>query len=144
MLPAQFWSSFDNEIMEEADVKERVDLYFKLQDKALEQIKRCSKVYKNVIILDMRYEDIIYPINRFIIYALYPKCNISVYIFWGFKKRNTIFAVGKSIINKTSTVNIGELMLKYGGGGHKNAGTCQIDNDEADKFITKIVTEICE
>ena len=115
-----------DEIFELPDVRERSQLYLSHEKPFQEQIKRCSTVYDNLVVLDLRNEDIIYSGNRFAIYAIYPQCNISIHVLWGLKKQNTVFATGKSIFNKTAKTNIGELMLQYGGGGHANAGTCQI------------------
>lgn len=131
-----------DEILQLDDVKERVDLYFEQEAKFKEQIERCSKVYGNLVVLDLREEATIYAGNRFAIYALFPDCNISIHALWGLKKQNTVFAVGKSIFNKTSQTNIGELMLKYGGGGHRNAGTCQIENDKADGVLQELIAQI--
>jgi nanoRNase/pAp phosphatase (c-di-AMP/oligoRNAs hydrolase) len=131
-----------DDILKLPDVRERVDLYFDHQKKSEEQIRRCSKVYQNLVVLDLRNEDTIYAGNRFMIYALYPACNISIHVMWGLKKQNTVFATGKSIFNRTSKTNIGQLMLQYGGGGHANAGTCQIDNDKADAALKEIITRI--
>jgi nanoRNase/pAp phosphatase (c-di-AMP/oligoRNAs hydrolase) len=131
-----------HEILQLPDVKERVELYFAQQQNFQEQLLRCAKVYDNLIVLDLRNEDVIYAGNRFAIYALFPDCNISIHVLWGLKQQNTVFAVGKSIFNKTSKTNIGQLMLKYGGGGHPNAGTCQIDNDKASKVLKELIAEI--
>lgn len=130
------------EILQLPDVKERVDLYFEQSEKFQDQIQRCAKVYDNLVVLDLRNEDVIYAGNRFVVYALFPECNISIHALWGLKQQNTVFAVGKSIFNKTSKTNIGELMLKYGGGGHQNAGTCQIDNDKASKVLKELIAQI--
>jgi nanoRNase/pAp phosphatase (c-di-AMP/oligoRNAs hydrolase) len=126
------------------DVKERVDLYKKYEGKFKDQIQRCTKVHGNLVVLDLRNEPIIYPGNRFMIYALFPDTNISIHHIWGFRKQNQVFAVGKSIFNKSSKTNIGELMLKYNGGGHRNAGTCQISNDKAETVLQKLIEEIGE
>jgi nanoRNase/pAp phosphatase (c-di-AMP/oligoRNAs hydrolase) len=131
-----------HEILQLPDVKERVELYFAQQQNFQEQLLRCTKVYDNLVVLDLRNEDVIYAGNRFAIYALFPDCNISIHVLWGLKQQNTVFAVGKSIFNKTSRTNIGQLMLKYGGGGHPNAGTCQIDNDQASKVLKELIAEI--
>lgn len=131
-----------DDIMQDEDVKERAELYFEQQRLFEDQIKRCAKVYGNLVVLDLRNEDTIYAGNRFIIYALYPDQNISIHVMWGLKKQNTVFATGKSIFNKTSKTNIGELMLSYGGGGHMNAGTCQVDNDFAEQKLAEIVRKI--
>lgn len=130
------------EIMEIPDVKERVDLYFEQQEKFKAQLKRCIKIHKNLIVLDLREEEVIYAGNRFMIYALYPECNISIHVLWGFRKQNTVLAVGKSIVNRTSRTNIGELMLQYGGGGHPNAGTCQIDHDKVEVVQNEVINKI--
>ncbi|MEG5039608.1 exopolyphosphatase [Microcoleus sp. B3-A4] len=131
-----------DEILQLPDVKERVDLYFEQEEKFKEQIQRCAQVYNNLVVLDLRNEEVIYAGNRFVIYALFPECNISIHVLWGLKQQNTVFAVGKSIFNKTSKTNIGELMLRYGGGGHQNAGTCQIENDKASKVLTELIAQI--
>ena len=92
----------------------------------------------------MRNEETIYAGNRFMVYALYPEAQISIHVAWGFKKQNTAVMIGKSIINKDSDVNIGEICLSYGGGGHKNAGTCQLDNDVVDAELPNIIARINE
>ena len=130
------------EILNLPDVKERVDLFFKYQDEFKEQLKRCTKIYKNCGVIDYRQEEIIYPGNRFMVYAIYPEINISIHAVWGKNKQNVVFSVGKSIINKTSKTNVGELMLKYGGGGHKNAGGCQIEIEKADKVLKELIEQI--
>lgn len=131
-----------DDILEHPDVKERVDLYREHEELAKEQIKRCTTVHGNLAVLDLREEEQIYVVNRFMVYALFPDCNISMHVLWGRAQQNTVFAVGKSIFNKTSNTNIGELMLTYGGGGHRNAGTCQSDNALADVVRDAIIQRI--
>ena len=128
-----------DEILELPDVKERVDLYFEQADLFKAQLQRIAKVYDKVVVLDLRNEEVIHAGNRFMIYALYPECEISVHVAWGFQKQNTAVMIGKSIVNKASTVDIGELCLKYGGGGHHNAGTCQLENDTVDEQLPDII-----
>lgn len=132
-----------DEILQLPDVRERVDVYFEHEPKAREQIQRCSTVHhNNLVVLDLRGEETIWATNRFMIYALFPQTNISIHQMWGLQKQNTVFATGKSILNRTSKTNIGELMLHYGGGGHENAGTCQIDNDQAATVLAELITRI--
>jgi len=131
-----------SEIMKDEDVKERAELYFEQQELFKEQVKRCAKVEKNLVILDLRNEETIYAGNRFMIYALFPEQNISIHVLWGLKKQNTVFATGKSIFNRTSGTNVGDLMLKYGGGGHLNAGTCQVANDKAEETLKELTASI--
>ena len=126
-------------ILQLPDVKERVDLYFEQSELFEAQLRRIAKLHGKVVVLDLRNEEIIHAGNRFMIYALYPEAQISVHIAWGFQKQNTAVMIGKSIINKASTVDIGELCLKYGGGGHRNAGTCQLDNDVVDTQLPEII-----
>ncbi|MBV7299116.1 exopolyphosphatase [Enterovibrio paralichthyis] len=131
-----------DEIMQLPDVKERVDLYFAHRTKFQEQVRRCASICGNLVVLDLRHEDVIWPGNRFEIYALFPQCNISIHVLWGLKKQNTVFACGKSIFDRSSQTNIGELMLKYGGGGHANAGTCQVPNENAARVEDELIVQI--
>ena len=128
-----------DEILELPDVKERVDLYFEQSELFEAQLRRIAKIYDKVVVLDLRDEEIIHAGNRFMIYALYPETQISVHVAWGFRKQNTAVMIGKSIVNKGSQVDIGELCLRYGGGGHRNAGTCQLDNDKVDAQLPDII-----
>ena len=128
-----------DEILEQPDVKERVDLYFEQSERFEAQLKRIAKVYDKVVVLDLRNEEIIHAGNRFMIYALYPEAQISIHVAWGFKQQNTAVMIGKSIVNKASNADIGALCLQYGGGGHRNAGTCQLDNDKVDAELPKII-----
>ena len=131
-----------DEILELPDVKERVDLYNEQAEMFVEQLKRIAVLHDKVIVLDLRNEEIIHAGNRFMIYALYPEAQISVHVAWGFRKQNTAVMIGKSIVNKASTVDIGELCLKYGGGGHHNAGTCQLENDVVDSQLPDIIAAL--
>jgi nanoRNase/pAp phosphatase (c-di-AMP/oligoRNAs hydrolase) len=131
-----------DEILQMPDVKERVDLYFEHEARFKEQIQRCAKVHGNLVVLDLRGEETIYAGNRFVIYALYPQCNISIHEMWGLKKQNTVLATGKSILDRSSKTKVGELMLAYGGGGHDAAGTCQIENDRADAVLAELIAKI--
>jgi nanoRNase/pAp phosphatase (c-di-AMP/oligoRNAs hydrolase) len=132
------------EILKLQDVRERVDLYREHERLFQEQTRRCSTVHGNVLVVDLRSEDTIYAGNRFIKYALFPDTNISIQVIWGFQKQNTVMSVGKSIVNRSSTVNGGELMLQYGGGGHASAGTCQVPNDDADRIVGELVGRLTE
>lgn len=131
-----------DDILRLPDVKERVDIYFEHAEKAKEQITRCTTVYQNLAVLDLRQEEIIYATNRFMIYALFPQTNISIHVLWGVQKQNTVFATGKSILDRSSKTNVGELMLTYGGGGHHAAGTCQVDNEQAESALQAIIAKI--
>ena len=131
-----------DEILALPDVKERVDLYFEQQELFKEQLKRLVKVEGKVAVLDLRNEETIYAGNRFMIYALYPDTELSVHVAWGFQKQNTAVMIGKSIINRDSNVNIGDICLEYGGGGHANAGTCQLANDKVDSELPKIIEKL--
>lgn len=128
-----------DEILELPDVKERVDLYFEQQEKFKAQLERVHRVIGDVVVLDLRDEEIIYSGNRFMIYAMFPEAKISVHIVWGKERKNTAVMIGKSIINKSSNIDIGEVCLQFGGGGHRNAGTCQLGNDVVDNELPNII-----
>jgi nanoRNase/pAp phosphatase (c-di-AMP/oligoRNAs hydrolase) len=131
-----------DQILQLPDVVERVTLYREHERDAIDQIRRCSKVHGNLVVLDLRGEARIFACNRFMIYALFPETNISIHVLWGVQNQNTVFATGKSILNRTSNTNVGVLMLEYGGGGHANAGTCQIENDRAEEVLQELITRI--
>ncbi|MES1947157.1 Exopolyphosphatase-related protein [Salinisphaera sp. C84B14] len=131
-----------DEVLALPDVKERTDLYFEQQAKFEEQVKRCASVHDNLVVLDLRDEDTIWAGNRFIIYALFPQTNISMHVMWGFRQQNTVFAVGKSIFDKSSNTDVGKLMLEYGGGGHAAAGTCQVDSARAETVRDELIARI--
>lgn len=124
------------------DVKERVDLFFEHQDKFKEQVRRCTTMHGPLAVLDLRNEETIWAGNRFMIYALFPESTISVHVLWGRAKQNTVFAFGKSILDRSAKTNIGQLCYNYGGGGHQAAGTCQLDNDKAEKGLADMIREI--
>ncbi|AOF82781.1 putative exopolyphosphatase-like protein [Methyloversatilis sp. RAC08] len=130
------------DILQLPDVQERVELYFEQAEKAKAQILRCTRQHGNLAVLDLRNEETIWATNRFMIYALFPDTNISIHIMWGVQKQNTVFATGKSILDRSSRTNVGELMLAYGGGGHQAAGTCQVDNAQADNTLRALIARI--
>jgi nanoRNase/pAp phosphatase (c-di-AMP/oligoRNAs hydrolase) len=130
------------EILALPDVQERVELYMRYQDDFKKMIKENARVYDEIVVVDLRDVDPIFPGNRFITYALFPEITISIQVMWGLKKQNTVFTVGKSIVNRSSDTNIGEIMLKFGGGGHRNAGTCQVPNDKAEELLIQVISQL--
>jgi nanoRNase/pAp phosphatase (c-di-AMP/oligoRNAs hydrolase) len=124
------------------DVKERVDLYFQQEPQFREQVQRCARVHGDLVVLDLRGEETIYAGNRFMIYALYPGCRLSMHVLWGLKQQNIVFAIGKSIIDRSSSVDIGALCLTYGGGGHEAAGTCQVDTLRAPRTLAELIKKL--
>ncbi len=131
-----------DDILALPDVQERVELYHQQAAKAISQIQRCATQHENLVVLDLRHEQTIYVTNRFVIYALFPQCNVSMHVLWGLKQQNTVFAMGKSILDRSCSVDIGALALKYDGGGHANAGTCQIVNDQCDRVQTELIAQL--
>ena len=131
-----------DEILALPDVQERIEVYNIQRELFVEQIGRCSAVFENVVVLDLRDQETIYAGNRFVIYALYPECNVSIHVMRGRYDETTILAMGKSILNRTNPVNIGGLCLEHGGGGHAAAGTCQIPTDQADDILPHVITAL--
>ena len=130
------------QILELPDVRERVELYHRHVPQFHEQILRCTQVHDDVAVLDLRAEETIYAGNRFMIYALFPHARVSMHILWGVKQQNTVFAIGKSILDRTSRVDVGAICLAYGGGGHEAAGTCQIDNARAHDVRLELIDKL--
>jgi nanoRNase/pAp phosphatase (c-di-AMP/oligoRNAs hydrolase) len=133
-----------DEILEIADVKERVRVYEEHKEPFKRQIRQASVRIENVLKCDMRPFDTIYAGNRFVKFALFPQANIAVQVMWGFQKQNTVISLGKSIFDRSSPVNIGSLMMEYGGGGHEGAGTCQVSNERADEVVEEIIERVKE
>lgn len=131
-----------DEILNLADVKERVGFYMSHRERFRDQIQRCATVHGNLVVLDLRNEESIFVGNRFLIYALFPECDISMHVMWGFNRQNTVFAIGKSILKHTNRTDVGGLTLKYGGGGHDAAGTCQIPHDQAGRVAKELIAKI--
>lgn len=127
------------DILKNPDVAERVEMYFEQDKQFRNMIEEYTRVDSNIIITDLRGVSTIYTGNRFLIYSLYPEQNISMWIVDGRNKMNCPIAVGHSIINRTSNTNVGTLLLKYGGGGHRQVGTCQIDYADADRVIAELI-----
>lgn len=130
------------EILENPDVQERVELYFKQNEQFREMVLECTRTDGNVIISDLRGRETIYTGNRFLVYSLFPEQNISMWVVDGRAKLNCPIAVGHSVLNRTSKTNVGSLLLKYGGGGHPQVGTCQILYDDADRVIAELTEQM--
>ncbi|MDY7033494.1 MAG: exopolyphosphatase [Thermodesulfobacteriota bacterium] len=131
-----------DEILNLNDVQERMKRYFDQDSLFREMVKGNTTIKGNVIVLDLRDQEEIYTGNRFLLYSLYPEQNISIQVIWGLRKQNIVMTCGHSIINKTSKVDIGSLMLQYGGGGHKQVGTCQVPIEGADEILEKLIQEM--
>lgn len=134
-----------DQILALPSVNERIELYRDHNSRHREQVERCAKVHDNCVVLDLRNEETIWAGNRFTLYASFMQCNISIHVMWGRERLNTVFALGKSILNKrgpAASFNIGEICLRYGGGGHRNAGTCQVPNDVAEEVLGELVSTL--
>jgi nanoRNase/pAp phosphatase (c-di-AMP/oligoRNAs hydrolase) len=131
-----------DEILALPDVDERVRLYREQEQLFRAQLARCTTVRGNLAVVDLRGEETIHAGNRFMVYALHPEVNISMHVMWGRQKQNVVFAVGSSIFNRTSRTDVGRLMLAYGGGGHRNAGTCQVAHRDAARVQRALVDHI--
>jgi nanoRNase/pAp phosphatase (c-di-AMP/oligoRNAs hydrolase) len=128
------------EILALPDVAERTEIYEEQQFSFLRQLDRCCTHHDNLIVIDLRAEKTIFVGNRFTVYALNPTCNISMHLAGGRNDETTMIAVGKSIFNRTSSVDVGALMLEYGGGGHLAVGTCQVPNDQTEEIVARMIS----
>ncbi len=131
------------EILNLPDTKERIQLYLANDLKAREFLTKHSEVKGSVLVTDTRGAEEIPPSNRFLIYSLFPGTNISIRMIDGRGKEFVAISVGYSILNRTAKVDVGALMLKYGGGGHKKVGTCQVPYDQADRVLNELIVA-CE
>jgi len=131
-----------DEILALPDVQERVELYREHAPRAQEQLRRCARQVRNLVILDTREEATIWAVNRFMLYALFPTANISIHVLWGNRRESVSFATGKSILDRSSRTNVGSLMLAFGGGGHAAAGTCQVPPERAEQTLATLIERI--
>jgi len=127
------------DILDLPDVAERADLYNAHHKFFVDQLNRVGTMHDDVVVLDLRNEETIYAGNRFLVYALYPRARVSIHVIWGRQKQNTVLAVGKSILDRTSPTDIGSVMLRYGGGGHVAAGTCQVPHETAERVLAEVI-----
>jgi len=131
-----------DEVLLQPDVQERVDMYRKHEKLFHDQLKDCAEVIDDVVILHLKNQDPIYAGNRFYVYTLFPEATVSIHEMWGLKKRNTVFTVGKSIINRSSDKDLSLICKSHGGGGHMNAATCQVPNGIADEVLKDILEQL--
>jgi nanoRNase/pAp phosphatase (c-di-AMP/oligoRNAs hydrolase) len=131
-----------DQILDLPDVKERVERYRDEEMKARDQIKKNSTVHKNLVVVDLRKESTIHAVNRFVVYTMFPKQNISLTALRADDPDTVLLAVGRSILNQTSKTNVGALMLEFGGGGHAGAGTCRASSAEADGVMKQLIERI--
>ena len=130
------------EILDNPHVIERLKRYWEQNELFTQMLKEHTTTYGNVIVTDLRNVTPIYSGNRFLIYAIYPEQNISMWIVDGRGKQNAAIAIGHSILNRTSNTNVGELCLKNNGGGHRQVGTCQVPYDDCDKVVKECVDQM--
>lgn len=131
-----------DEILNLSDVQERIEIYFEQTARFKEMVSKYTRTDGDVIISDLRGVDPIYTGNRFLIYSMYPEQNISAWIVSGKGGLGCSVAVGYSVLNRTSDIDVGSLMLKYGGGGHKAVGTCQFKDAEIKDKLPKLLNEL--
>jgi nanoRNase/pAp phosphatase (c-di-AMP/oligoRNAs hydrolase) len=130
------------EILAMSDVKERLEVYFEQNELFRKMIAQYARVEGKALVVDLRGVETIYAGNRFLIYTLYPEQNISVWVVDGRNKANAVVTVGYSIINRSATVDVGNMLLGYGGGGHHQVGTCQVPYADAGRVIAEILEKI--
>ncbi len=124
------------------DVAERVALYRAQSELFAAQLRRVTTLHGDVAVVDLREEDVVHAGNRFLVYAMFPAARVSVHVMWGKARQNTVFAVGKSIVDRSSPVDVGGVCLTYGGGGHLAAGTCQVPHEDAARVLGELVDRL--
>jgi len=141
-LPATIRTRDIEEIMQMPDVAERVRYYQDQTEMYKKFLEENVKVDGDIIFLDLRGAGEIPTGNRFMEYVLFPEQNISVRIVDGKNREFAMISIGHSTLNRTSTVDVGALMLSYGGGGHKKVGTCQVPYGSVDATLKEILETI--
>ena len=131
------------ETMDDAEVKRRCQKVLAFQEKLRAILLANTTVKRNVIYVDLRQVHDLPDGNRFLLFTLFPQGNIAVKVSYDTQRPDTTaISVGYNIFNKTATVNVGELLQRYGGGGHKVVGSCRVPNDKAEQAIQEIVAAV--
>jgi nanoRNase/pAp phosphatase (c-di-AMP/oligoRNAs hydrolase) len=130
------------EILALPDVQERIERYHEQTALFRDMIRANAIQHGNVVVVDLRNQDEIFAGNRFVLYTMFPTANISIQVMWGFQKQNIVMTCGHSITNRTSKTNVGNLMLEYGGGGHRAVGTCQVPEEKAEEVLQTLITRM--
>ena len=126
------------DILQMPDVRQRVTRYFEQDGPFRHMLRERSHTAGQVVVTDLRGVDTIYCGNRFLVYALHPNQNCSAWVVNGRANLNVSIACGHSITNRSCTVDVGGLMRRFGGGGHRVAGTCQVSHDDAPRALATI------
>ncbi len=129
------------QILEDPGVKSRCDLLDRENGRFENALRRYSRLDDNVVITDFRGLDPVPIGNRFLIYALFPEANVSVRVHWGPNKAFPMLLLGHSIFDRTCKTNVGELAARYGGGGHRGAGSIPLMS-EPEQQIRLVVAEL--
>lgn len=127
-------------ILEDPEVKARCNGVIK-ENKAYEKhLLAHTKIIHNISITDFRSLEPVPNGNRFLTYSLFPESHASVKIrFSDPNHTHVMLSIGRSIFNRQSHVNIGNLLSRFGGGGHAGAGGCTLDAAIADTVIEEIL-----
>lgn len=141
-LPGKLKTTSIDTILQDADVQERVKAYREETDRFIAFLRENGRIDGDAIVLDFRGKKEIPGGNRFLEYTIFPEQNISVRLVDGKNKEFVMLSIGHSIINRTSKVDVGSLALKYGGGGHKKVGTCQVAPQKADQVLAEVLDAI--
>lgn len=142
MIDAVMRHASAEDILALPDVAERVRLYRDQSGLFVEQLRRVGRMEGDVVVVDLRGEETIHAGNRFMVYALFPEARVSIHVMWGRERRNTVLAAGRSILDRSSSADIGAVMLRHGGGGHPAAGTCQVPHDRAEAVLADVIGEL--
>lgn len=133
------------EVLRDPEVSRRCRQIRDEQEKLREILLANTTMKGNVIYVDVRGIEEIPDGNRFLIFTLFPQGNIQVKVADDKQRENTTsISVGYNIFNTTSNVNVGALLSRYGGGGHKVVGSCRVPNDQAEQAIREILAAVTE
>jgi nanoRNase/pAp phosphatase (c-di-AMP/oligoRNAs hydrolase) len=130
------------EVLQQPEVRRRVDRIRNEQEEFRSLLRRNSFQVNNVVVTDLREIERLPAGNRFLVYSLFPEANVSLRVHWGPSHQSVVAAVGHSIFNRTCKTSVGELMSRYGGGGHRGAGTCILPIEKAAEAIDEILFEL--
>lgn len=145
MLVALFGEKDIQQVLESAEVKQHCQTVVSQNDRYVDVLKQHTRLKRHVSITDFRPFDSPPVGNRFLVYSLFPESAANVRLRHEDQNKDVVVVnVGHSIFNPYCRVNVGLMLTRFGGGGHRGAGSARIPQSKADNYISQIVDQLLE
>ncbi|MEM3399535.1 MAG: DHHA1 domain-containing protein [Candidatus Micrarchaeia archaeon] len=134
------------EIIGFPEVKRRYEAKHAMFERFKEEAKKRARMEGDIVIVDLRGVDRSVGVgSNYAVYAVFPECKSSIRIFESVDEKYVSISVGHNILKRSEGMaNLGELMKRYGGGGHANVAGCRVEKEKADRTLAEIVAILRE